>query len=857
MSDTEERSSKYKHRPSKHSHDSQRRKDKDLDRSKEHHSKKRSSHRRDGSEDDDGERRHKKHKHGRKDKRRERDERDESNGLAIVEDNDDAVWVEKDVGQSGEHPLATDIPTAESLNITSHATEQTTASLPPALSTESKLQRDEWMLLPEAEPIVPDVGSSKRARMLESVNEGLTEDYGEPQANKRGLGGEIDFFSSLGQERQKKPKVEKPDPEKLRVSRLELNVQLKEGKSLDEYAAAPAPKAVTPGGPGSQWRMQKLKRTYETAEEEGRPLEEVVLERYGTLEAFEEAREERRYLDERAERRANRSAKDGGGRHRERDDGSTTQPKERFIFNDISAAGDSRGSSRASSFRKPGAQDSGPSTPQLGGTFTPSYPNAPPGNKRLDALRGDPAGRQGSRDGSPYQSKPGTPIPSALTPAIPGRKRALSPSSLNKLQASVLRAKLMGQPNADELEKQYEEELQRAQSGGADESGVRVEVVPTLDGHGRMYDIGTGKVDPSASNRPLPGNRKKKEVVETRDPKTGEIARYNADDDTTTLGDLLRQEKFGAGMADQKNLDVELAGAIMHDGKFENDLEYMDDNAEKLGRKKMRTDAMKRQFAINDYARTQKALASCQFCYGEDDSPPKAGVISMGTRVYLSCTLFEELVEGHCYIVPIQHHLSMLEADDDVWEEVKNFMKCLMRMFHEEEKGVIFYETVLNLKWQKHTMIECVPVPLDLFQDLPAYFKESILASEAEWSQHKKLIDFSARPGGFRRAMVPNLPYFMVQWDYKGEKGYGHVIEGTGESAGLGDDTGGAVDEGDKGGGDFPRYFAAEIIGNQLDVEPRKWRRPRRMDLRANKERVAKFNKKYAKYDWTHLIEKS
>lgn len=43
----------------------------------------------------------------------------------------------------------------------------------------------------------------------------------------------------------------------------------------------------------------------------------------------------------------------------------------------------------------------------------------------------------------------------------------------------------------------------------------------------------------------------------------------------------------------------------------------------------------------------------------------------MGTRAYLSCTSTEELVEGHCYIVPIQHHLSMLEADDDVWDEVK------------------------------------------------------------------------------------------------------------------------------------------------------------------------------------------
>ena len=43
----------------------------------------------------------------------------------------------------------------------------------------------------------------------------------------------------------------------------------------------------------------------------------------------------------------------------------------------------------------------------------------------------------------------------------------------------------------------------------------------------------------------------------------------------------------------------------------------------------------------------------------------------MGTRAYLSCTMNEELVKGHCFIVPIQHHLSMLEADDDVWDEVR------------------------------------------------------------------------------------------------------------------------------------------------------------------------------------------
>jgi hypothetical protein len=46
-------------------------------------------------------------------------------------------------------------------------------------------------------------------------------------------------------------------------------------------------------------------------------------------------------------------------------------------------------------------------------------------------------------------------------------------------------------------------------------------------------------------------------------------------------------------------------------------------------------------------------------------------MVAMGTRVYLACTTDEELVDGHCLIVPIQHHLTMLEGDDDVWDEVK------------------------------------------------------------------------------------------------------------------------------------------------------------------------------------------
>ena len=265
--------------------------------------------------------------------------------------------------------------------------------------------------------------------------------------------------------------------------------------------------------------MTKLKRTYEVAEEDGRSVEEVALERYGSLAAFEEALEERRILDDRAGRRANRGGSGstgprGDGAGRQRDDGWGRQGnQERFMFNDM--GGESRSSSRGS-FRRPGQADSLPSTPQPSNSRKDqqSYFDSatqPAANKRLDALRGRPPLQSGNS--SPNDTKPSTPIPSVMTPNLPG-PRALSPSSLNKLQAKVLRAKLMGQDGADDLEKQYEEELNRAkgqvaEGGQGGSKRVQVTVLPTLDGRGQLYDVGLGKDDGGVQ----PGNKKKKEMV--------------------------------------------------------------------------------------------------------------------------------------------------------------------------------------------------------------------------------------------------------------------------------------------------------------------------------------------------------
>lgn len=273
-------------------------------------------------------------------------------------------------------------------------------------------------------------------------------------------------------------------------------------------------KKVVPGGPGYQWRMMKLRRLYEQAEEQSRSIEDVAMERYGNLEDFNAAVEEKRYLDEKEARRKSRHG--GSDANSSASTGMRTPdtrggtPARRMVFND-----DTRPTSRQG-FRRPGEE---------AGTSTPSA--------RVDALRREGGG---GKFGTPASA---TPIPSVFTPqaltrgvsgeTVPRTKNdsVMTIEQLNRLQAKVLRAKLSDDPDAEALEEHYERERGKFDEAGgaaaAEETGpsnirttedgkqVQVEVLPTLDGRGHLYDVGGGKEDDPARK----GKRKK-------EPKVGE-----------------------------------------------------------------------------------------------------------------------------------------------------------------------------------------------------------------------------------------------------------------------------------------------------------------------------------------------
>jgi len=84
------------------------------------------------------------------------------------------------------------------------------------------------------------------------------------------------------------------------LSSKELNIPLKEGYTLDTYNP---PKPTGPlykfGDAGSDWRMRKLKNVYRRAEEDKLDVDKIGTEVFGSLQEFDEAREERQELDRR------------------------------------------------------------------------------------------------------------------------------------------------------------------------------------------------------------------------------------------------------------------------------------------------------------------------------------------------------------------------------------------------------------------------------------------------------------------------------------------------------------------------------------------------------------------------------
>ncbi|KAH7388843.1 CwfJ C-terminus 1-domain-containing protein-like protein [Pyrenochaeta sp. MPI-SDFR-AT-0127] len=535
----------------------------------------------------------------------------------------------------------------------------------------------------------------------------------------------------------------------LKIHRAELNHHLADLKDEQKPAAdEPAQREVnyTFGDAGAQWRMTKLKGIYRNAEESGRSVEDVAMEKYGDLRDFDEAREEEIELD-----RRKTYGKDYVGKEKP----SGELYEERRLKAGIHHASRER-------------------------------------HEAEDLPQGETV-----RDPRP-----------ATNTVI------LSQTELNRLKAQMMKAKMKKAPNAAELEAEYN----AASANFADGKGRDVVVLNAMD------------------NRMLAGGRQG-EVTELTNKRGTERGLVKENEDMS-IEDMVRQERRTKGQAGGEGML--LAEKIAKDSKFDNDLDYIDENATKLAARAPKSTINLRAQAIQDYQRINRILDSCPLCHHEDKSPPQppvAPIISLGTRTFLTLPTEPELSDGGAVIVPTQHRTNLLECDDDEWEEIRNFMKCLTRMYHDQGRDVIFYENAANPGRKLHAAMSAVPIPFELGDTAPAFFREAILSSAGDWTQHKPIIDTlkASRSGqgkqAFRRSLAKEMPYFHVWFELDG--GMAHIVE----------------DERTWPRGDL---FAREVLGGMLDVEVEVVKRQGRW-VKGDR-RAEKWRKGWRKFDWTRVL---
>lgn len=556
-------------------------------------------------------------------------------------------------------------------------------------------------------------------------------------------------YTQRGAKKVAEPPPSKPDYD-LKIHKNELNVHLQDladGKKLEDLDE-PAEHEVsyTIGDAGAPWRMTKLKAVYTQAEETGRPIEEVAIERLGSLREFDDAREEQTELERRRLYGQGYVGKD-------KPSGELFQERKMQLG--------VRRSSKASQ-----DEDYGGDLPQ--GAVMDEQP-AQPTTIQLDA------------------------------------------TALNRLRAQLMKAKLKNSPDAARLEAEYNEAMATSSTG----SDGAVVVL--------------GKMD----NRMLAGTRGEVKPIENKRGRERGLVEENED---MSIEDMVREERRTKGQAGGDGMRA--AERIAKDAKFDTDLDYMEDNANKLAKRVQKSEINLKNAAIGEFQKMNRILDSCQLCHQEDkNQAPIAPIISLGTRVYLTLPTEPELSEGGGVIVPIQHRTNLLECDDDEWEEIRNFMKCLTRMYHDQGRDVVFYENAAAPQRKMHAAMQVVPLPYSLGETAPAFFKEAILSSDEEWTQHKKLINTASRAKeglgkqAFRKSIAKEMPYFHVWFDMDG--GLGHIVEDSNR---------------------WPRgdLFAREIIGGMLDIEPDVIKKQGRW-TRGDK-RLEGFKKRWRKFDWTRVL---
>ena len=644
-----------------------------------------------------------------------------------------------------------------------------------------------------------------------------------------------------------------------------LKPETREKMDTAPISSSAAPVKNKSGDGGLGWLLKAFKRAEEQASEGGVPVEEIAEKRWGGLASFfdlvEKARQKAAHIDRRVredlnridsqykvqekrvegkrDRRRSRSREKRRSRTRSRErrrsrSRSRSRDRERRRGEDQSRyeekcreaeerrksskfarpsdeGGYREGEKRSEQRRHDERRDNGSSirkTSSGGGGWKSEgrrEKEREEGKAREEERRKRRPRTPSSSSSSEEENQKDAAQPEEVEEEAP---KVLSEAEMNTLASKAMKAEILGNNEAANKLRQQLEEARKARAdliaAGGDPEKRETEV--------RLKVTGMEKLEKG---------RRKKTKTETH--KDGERVRYFGDDDKYNLQQLYEREKMGQA-EDQHGLLSRLAGsAEKTNEEYDMDDMMVTKAAGKQDEEKERVKL--EQKAVKNHLEMEKTLANCSYCFGSARCN-KHLIVAMGKSVYLALPEKASLVEGHCLIVPMGHIEAGTAMDEDVWSEVQDFRRALVKMFAANGEDCIFMETAMGFRKHPHCVIECVPLDEELGSMSAMYFQKAIQECETEWSDNQKLVKLKDRR--IAKSIPKGLPYFHV--DFGMDAGFAHMIEDEGA---------------------WNRRFGHEVVGGMVDVEARLMRNPPTEQFQEQKMKVIKFANVWKEFDWT------
>ncbi|NXG08115.1 C19L2 protein, partial [Sakesphorus luctuosus] len=183
---------------------------------------------------------------------------------------------------------------------------------------------------------------------------------------------------------------------------------------------------------------------------------------------------------------------------------------------------------------------------------------------------------------------------------------------------------------------------------------------------------------------------------------------------------------------------------------------------------------IQRKKAIREHQQLAARMEKCPYCFDSSELS-KHLIVAIGTKVRKQQfnTVLKIKKQINSMELFMVLHLIFLALPIDSTSLSRMFRNALVKMFEAKDLDCVFLETNMSMKKRYHMVYECIPLPKEVGDMAPIYFKKAIMESDEEWSMNKKLIDLSSKD--VRKSVPKGLPYFSVDFGLQG--GFAHVIE--------------------------------------------------------------------------------